>query len=200
MTGRAMRPMRCGRRGLACLLAIGAVTLSPPVHAGAPTLDGHDLTWPLPCLHEAAARQRIAPALLQAIVWVESRGSPWALHINRPGRPRSVTPSSWGEAVHELTRFGEQGASVDVGLAQVNTRQARRLHLHPVWLLDPCVNLQWAAWILRELIEQHGETWTAIMRYNGRNPAYAWKVAAAWAAFRETGRPPEPVWEASPAP
>lgn len=140
--------------------------------------------WPAPCVTAVAREARISRSLLQAIAWVESRGRPWALHVNLGGRGWAIQPATEQEARRWLEWLMAKGHSVDIGLAQVNSRHLSRLRIEPHRLLEPCLNLRVGARILNELIARHGETWQAIMRYNGRNPGYAHRVREAWLAFR----------------
>lgn len=172
------------RRGmviLAAWLAAGLAALAPWPSARA---EQNWAGWPAPCVSQIAREAQLSKSLLQAIAWVESRGHPWALNVNAQGRSATIYPSSLAEARRRLEDLLRQRASVDIGVAQINSRHLRRLKLQAHWLLDPCVNLRASAEILNELIGLHGESWRAIMRYNGRNPAYAHRVKAAWDAFR----------------
>jgi Transglycosylase SLT domain len=91
----------------------------------------------------AASWAGIAPELLAAVTWVESRGHPWALGIVGSARH----PRTRGEAVALIRTVGGRA---DIGLAQIH---------YPIWgpvfglqpedLLDPWTNLHVAAVILR---------------------------------------------------
>lgn len=162
------------RVGPAVLLS---VVLIPPAAEAASWA-----AWPVPCLAAVAREARLSRSLLQAIVWVESRGHPWALHVNGPaGGP--VYPASLADARARLDALLRRGANVDIGLAQVNSRHLSRMGVPAHRLLDPCENLRASARILNELIARYGETWRAIMRYNGRDPRYAHRVREAWRRF-----------------
>ncbi len=128
------------------------------------------------CLHAAAHRHGVHEQLLSAVVHVESGGDPLAISVNQNGRGQRQLVRSVAEASGLVSRLWKQGANFDVGLGQINSVNMERFRIHPVFLLDPCTNLQIAARILREKIDQHGYNWTAIERYNGSNTRYPWKI------------------------
>ncbi|WP_447859711.1 transglycosylase SLT domain-containing protein [Nitrospira calida] len=169
------------RLGLVLML-IGAMAAP-----GAPARASIWADWPVPCLAAVAREARLSRSLLQAIVWVESRGHPWALHVNGSAGG-AVYPSSLADARARLGALLRRGANVDIGLAQINSRHLPRLGLQAHQLLEPCTNLRAGARILNELLARHGETWRAIMRYNGRDPAYAHRIREAWRWFRSADR------------
>jgi soluble lytic murein transglycosylase-like protein len=141
-----------------------------------------------PCLNAAASNYSLPPILLKAIVAVENgRWNPLAISINRQGKGFPQTVRSEQEAQALVTRLWLQNVNFDVGLGQINTINMERYRIHPVALLDPCVNLSYAARILREAIDRHGYSWLAIERYNGINPSYPWKVMESLDRFRREG-------------
>lgn len=139
--------------------------------------------WPVSCLDDIARQTQVSPTLLQAIVFVESRGHPWAININARSGAHAIVPRTEAEARQIVRALASTSSNFDVGLAQINSRQFRALGVEPEALLDPCRNLLAAGTILKQLIHRYGESWTAVMRYNGKNPAYAWRVRSAWQAF-----------------
>lgn len=152
------------------------------------------VTIPYQCAPE------VAPATLSAIVHVESRGNPLALHDNTTGR--SYAPSSEPAARSLLASLLKLGHSVDAGLMQVNSINFKRFGLTPDRVLKPCVNVQIGGQILREAwgrAVRHGLTgqvalWHAVQAYNSGNlhgaPQYAARV---WAAAGH-GRSPAPPY------
>lgn len=82
----------------------------------------------------------VSPVTLEAIVRVESGGNPIALNVNRlVGRqPRA---SSAAEAAQLARSYIDQGYNVDLGLAQINSRNLPRLGLTVEQVLDPCTNI-----------------------------------------------------------
>lgn len=128
-------------------------------------------TWSQ-CLREAAFVSGVDPALLQAIVTVESGDHPYAFGwFDRQGTRRSYKAATYSAAVAQLDALERQQIRFDVGLAQVNSRNLivleRRTGMAPIRALDPCTNLHFAGIILREQIGRHGPTWRAVAGYNG---------------------------------
>ena len=148
--------------------------------AGSEARSGRDTYWYLNhrCIQEAAHRYHVSPFLLEAIVHVESEGNPFAVGVNRQGVGESRGGLSYTTAAELVSRLWQQGANFDVGLGQINSRNLEQYRVHPVYLLDPCVNLQWAAFVLRQKLDLFGNTWVAIGRYNGskRLTQYVWKI------------------------
>ncbi|WGS53902.1 lytic transglycosylase domain-containing protein [Paraburkholderia sp. D15] len=117
------------------------------------------------CFNEAAAYQGVNPWVLRALAWYESKGDPFAVHRNANG-------------------------SIDVGQLQINSIHFNALEREGVphrALIDPCVNVYVAAWLLKQKMVKHGNTWRAIGAYHSETPrerdAYARgirKVLVAW--------------------
>ena len=82
---------------------------------------------------------QVAPVTLAAIVQQESGGNPLALHDNTSGK--SYAPTTVAEAARLARELIAQGHSVDIGLAQINSRNLPRLGLGVDQVLDPCANL-----------------------------------------------------------
>jgi soluble lytic murein transglycosylase-like protein len=131
-----------------------------------------------PCLSQAGTRYRLSPRILEAIVYVEARGNPYAVSVNQDGKGHSQGLLSLTEARGVVSKLWAEGKNFDVGMAQINSQHAKRYGIHPVVFLDPCVNLSWAAFILRQQVNRFNETWEAVGHYNGsRNvKGYSWKV------------------------
>ena len=131
-----------------------------------------------PCVHQAAARYQLSPRILEAIVYVESEGNAYAVSVNRDGKGKSEGALTYSKAKAIVGHLWTSGKNFDVGVAQINSVHMRQYKLDPVYLLDPCINLHWAAFVLRQKVNEHKETWTAVGRYNGsRNiRGYSWKV------------------------
>lgn len=91
----------------------------------------------------------VAPATMAAIVRVESGGNPLAMNVNgnqRLGRQ----PANRDEAVRWASWLIARGYSVDLGLAQVNSRNLQRLGVSAEQMFEPCDNLNSGARILAE--------------------------------------------------
>lgn len=175
-------------RGALAGLLLGASGLIAGV-AAAGDAPGRPAWQPPPCLRDAAIAHGIHPDLMTAIVLVESGGNPLAINVNQNGRGRPLMAPTLAAARTLIERLWRAGANFDIGLGQINIRTALAYGLHPAWLLDPCWNLAVAARHLREKIAQFGYTWTAIERYNGRNPTYPWKIFRQLQALRGEGHP-----------
>jgi hypothetical protein len=133
-------------------------------------------------IHAAATWAGIAPELLAAVVWVESRGHPWALGIGG----RALYPETRAEAL-ALVRATRGRA--DIGLAQIHYPiWGPAFGLRPEELLDPWVNLHVAARILRIAMARESESWGGVGRYHSgtlrRKWAYASRVATVVHALR----------------
>ena len=80
----------------------------------------------------------VNPATTQAIIEIESRGDPLAIHDNDTGK--SYKPPSREGAVRIASQLLKQGHSLDLGLMQINS-----FHLKPgidlTQLFDPCFNI-----------------------------------------------------------
>ncbi|MFB9124249.1 lytic transglycosylase [Paraburkholderia dipogonis] len=123
------------------------------------------------CFNEAAAYQGVNPWVLRALAWYESKGDASAIRQNVNG-------------------------SIDVGQLQINSIHFGDLAREGVphrALIDPCVNVYVAAWLLKQKMVKHGNTWRAIGAYHSETPkqrdAYArgiQKVLVAWGQLPST--------------
>lgn len=98
----------------------------------------------------AAQRHGVNPFILRAILQVESGMRPHVVSRNRNG-------------------------SIDVGMAQINSIHFRELAqwgITPERLLDPCVATHVAAWHLKRVMQQHGNTWFGIAAYHSVTPVH----------------------------
>lgn len=112
------------------------------------------------CFEQAGTYQGVNPTVLRAIVWFESKGDPRAVHRNADG-------------------------SVDIGQAQINSIHFGTLAHYGVprhALTDACVNIYVAAWLLKQKMVKHGNTWRAIGAYHLRRPRSAMPMHAASSA------------------
>lgn len=130
-----------------------------------------DWNWD-PCLKEEAREINLNPAILHAIVKIESNGHPYAFGWkDHTGRHRSFYAPSIQDAIDHLSRLRRANVNFDVGLAQINRRNLERFEqthgIKPVHALNPCVNLRLARLILEENLNRYGHTWKAIAAYNG---------------------------------
>lgn len=94
---------------------------------------------------------QISPVTMAAIVRQESGGNPFAINDNTVRLPAS--PKSKEEAISVATQRINAGHSVDMGLAQINSKNLKRLGLTVEQVFDPCTNLQASQTILLDAWE-----------------------------------------------
>ena len=90
----------------------------------------------------------VAPSTLLAVAKAESGFNPLAIGVNSP-RPGRLSPTDKAEAVAKARQLVAAGASVDLGLAQINARNIGWLGLTIEAAFDPCLNLKAAARVLQ---------------------------------------------------
>ncbi|CAN7646771.1 lytic transglycosylase domain-containing protein [Phenylobacterium sp. LjRoot225] len=88
----------------------------------------------------------IAPETLLSIVQVESGFNPLALNVNGAADPRP--PHTKAEAIRTAVALIRQGQNIDLGLAQINSKNLVWLGLSVTDAFDPCRNLAAAAKVL----------------------------------------------------
>ena len=134
----------------------------------------------------------VAPETLLSVVQVESRFEPLAIGVN--GAPRIVVePTSTDDAVARAAALIAAGRNIDLGLAQINSKNLSWLGLSLAEVFDPCTNLKAAARILQDgygrsdaaRVGEQAALKTALSYYNTGHPArgftngYVAKVANA---------------------
>ena len=134
----------------------------------------------------------VAPETLLSVVQVESRFDPLAIGVN--GAPRiTVTPTSVEDAVAKAGALIAAGRSIDLGLAQINSKNLSWLGLSLREVFEPCANLRAAARVLQdgygrsepERVGVEAALRTTLSYYNTGHPArgvrngYVGKVEAA---------------------
>lgn len=108
------------------------------------------------CFDSAATFHHVNPLILRAIALIESRGNPKAVNKNANG-------------------------SYDFGMMQINSIHLPELARYGIGksdLLDGCKSVYTGAWILRQKMDQYGNTWDAVGAYNSATPAYRARYAA----------------------
>lgn len=102
---------------------------------------------------------------LMAIIGHESGGNPWALGVN--GAYRFQKPVDYASAVAEAKRLIAKGASIDMGLMQINSRTMASLGLTVEQLYDPCSNVYAGGVVLTrnyvKATEQFGDPQSALL-------------------------------------
>jgi len=100
------------------------------------------------CFEEAANYQHVNQLLLKAIAWKESHNKPDAIHKNDDG-------------------------SVDIGISQINSIHFSELSEYGIksdQLYNECTNVYVAAWLLKQKMVKHGNTWAAVGAYHSETP------------------------------
>lgn len=134
----------------------------------------------------------VAPETLLSVVQVESRFEPLAIGVN--GVPRiTVEPTSVDDAVAKAAALIKAGRNIDLGLAQINSKNLSWLGLSLADVFEPCTNLSAAARILQDgygrsdaaRVGEQAALKAALSYYNTGHPArgvtngYVAKVASA---------------------
>ncbi|MHB1669039.1 lytic transglycosylase domain-containing protein [Thiomonas sp.] len=107
---------------------------------------------PIALLHQCVPK--VATVTMAAIVQQESGGNPLAIHDNTSGQ--SYRPRGLVEAVTIARQLIASGHSVDLGLAQINSKNLPALSVTPESVFDPCTNLRAAQTILLSGWRQSG--------------------------------------------
>lgn len=103
----------------------------------------------LNALFELAKRcaPTVAPMTMVSIVQVESRGNPLAINVNRAPDPPPAR--SRQEAIATAERLIAEGQNLDLGLAQINSKNLASLGLTVADAFEPCRNLAASAKLLQ---------------------------------------------------
>ncbi len=129
-------------------LFLGAITLGIALHAiAAPPAVYLGNTGDEKRLLDHCA-PRVSPVTLAALVAQESGGWPWTLDDDSTGESFALTTRR--EAITLARSLIARGDSVDLGLAQINSRNLRWLGLDVRQALNPCTNLRAAQTVLLE--------------------------------------------------
>lgn len=179
------------------------------------------LTLPQMLALAAQCAPGVAPETLLSVVQVESGFDPLAIGVN--GKPRiTVNAATRTEAASKTSALIAAGRSVDLGLAQINSRNLAWLGLTVEDAFDPCRNLAAAARVLRggydvdqaSIVGEQQALRVALSRYNtgdaarGFDNGYVAKVVSASARLvpaiqptpgtpAEAAEPPpsRPAWD-----
>lgn len=119
----------------------------------------------------AALAQQCAPAVpvpvAAAIVKTESAFRPLAIGVNHAARVKQ--PASYEEAVLTAKNLIARGYSIDLGLAQINSKNLPRLNLSVEQVFDPCTNLSALQRIFTQCHASGGNLQRAFSCYNTGN-------------------------------
>lgn len=102
------------------------------------------------CIQGAARQHRIHPAVLRAVLTVESRLDPSARNVNANG-------------------------TVDLGIGQINSvhlPELARMGIEERHLLDPCTGSYVAAWHLGRQLQRFGQNWWGVGAYHSTTPQH----------------------------
>lgn len=140
----------------------------------------------------AQCAPNVAPQTLLSVVHVESRFDPLAIGVN--GAPRiTVAPVSLDDAIAKAGALIAAGRSLDLGLAQINSKNLSWLGLSLREVFEPCTNLRAASRILQDgygrsdagRVGEQAALKTALSYYNTGDPirgisnGYVGRVTAA---------------------
>lgn len=140
----------------------------------------------------AQCAPNIAPQTILSVIHVESRFDPLAIGVN--GAPRiTVAPVSVEDAIAKAGALIAAGRSIDLGLAQINSKNLSWLGLSLREVFEPCTNLRAASRILQDgyvrsdagRVGEQAALKTALSYYNTGDPTrgisngYVGKVTAA---------------------
>jgi len=95
-----------------------------------------------------ACAPAVAPETIQQIIYVESRGDPLAINVNKGHLERK--PRDVADAVILAKSYIERGYIVDLGLMQINSMNVTRLGYRIEDMFEPCKNIAAGARILEE--------------------------------------------------
>jgi type IV secretion system protein VirB1 len=96
----------------------------------------------------AQCAPRAAAETLLAVTRTESGLDPWAIGLNGPD-PRRLRVPSRDAAIETATALIARGGNIDLGLAQINSRNLDRLGLSVADAFDPCRSLAAGAALLQ---------------------------------------------------
>jgi len=119
----------------------------------------------------------VDPVTMAAVVKQESGGQPWV--VNNNTTKKSIAFASKPVAVAAAMAAVGRGESVDMGLAQINSKNLPELGLTVEQVFDPCTNIAAGARILAAGYRRTGSLGGALSMYNtGRSDS---KIGATYA-------------------
>lgn len=111
-----------------------------------------------------ACAPAVDPVTMSAVVKQESGGHPWVINDNN-GK-RSYRLKTKEEAVLKATELISAGHSIDMGLAQINSKNLRWLRLSIAQVFEPCANISAGAKVLTQGYQKTGSLPAALSMYN----------------------------------
>jgi type IV secretion system protein VirB1 len=119
----------------------------------------------------------VDPVTMAAVVKQESGGQPWV--VNNNTTKKSTAFASKPAAVAAAMAAIGRGENIDMGLAQINSKNLSALGLSVEQVFDPCTNITAGASILAAGYGRTGSLGSALSMYNtGRSDS---KIGAAYA-------------------
>lgn len=123
---------------------------------------------------EYAEQSDIPPIILYSIALCESGKSiqgeyrpwPWTINVDGEGQYFEEADSAITSASDAINK----GASVDIGLMQINWKYHGHRFSSIAHAIDPYINLATGAQIIREYTDQTGSLWNGIGRYHSGTP------------------------------
>lgn len=107
-----------------------------------------------------ALAEQCAPAIDKnvtlSIVKKESAFNPFAIGVNKGGKKLARQPKDYGTAVVTAQKLINEGYNIDMGYAQINSANLKRLRLSVSQVFDPCNNLKAMQYILSECYSRAG--------------------------------------------
>jgi len=110
----------------------------------------------------------VDPITMAAVIKQESGGRPWVIYNNTT--KRSAGFDSKGTAVAAAEAAMDHGDSIDMGLAQINSKNLPALGLSVDQVFDPCTNIAAGAAILAAGFQRTGSLSGALSTYNTGRP------------------------------
>ena len=127
----------------------------------------------------------VDPVTMAAVVKQESGGQPWV--VNNNTTKKSMAFGSKAAAVAAAVAAVGRGESVDMGLAQINSKNLPALGLTVEQVFDPCTNVAAGASILAMGYQRAGSLGGALSIYNTGRADSKIGVTYAQKVFRQAG-------------
>lgn len=108
----------------------------------------------LPMILLASCAPLVDPVTMSAVVQNESGGNSLAIHDNATGK--SYSPKSMADAVTLATKLISSQHSVDLGLAQINSKNLQWVGMTVEQSFDACSNLQASQQVLVDAHKRSG--------------------------------------------
>lgn len=92
---------------------------------------------------------QVAETTMMAIIKTESKGNPLAIGLNK-GYRLMYQPRDYKQAVAWVNYLEEHNYNFDIGIVQINIKNAHKFGYRAAELLEPCLNLKIGAQILQK--------------------------------------------------